>query len=136
MNPCAPRGADAIRRDIGRIARTLEDAAGAADAGSPIDLSGLDERVAALCGEARVLPAGVARGLLADLQTLLSTLDRLTAALARQRDTLAAAAEGRPDPHTVRQRAVSAYGRPPPALAVGSVPVPDTPAAPDPESRS
>ena len=47
----------------------------------------------------------------AALESLLPALDAIAAALTRQNETLAAAAEGRHDPHTARRRASAAYGR-------------------------
>ncbi|AWJ89371.1 hypothetical protein Sp245p_06025 [Azospirillum baldaniorum] len=102
-----------LRRDIHALAAALEETRDQMEAGLTADLTGLDTRVAALCAEAQS-----ARGdaeLAAALERLLPTLDAVAAALTRQRETLAAAAEGRHDPHSARQRASAVYGRSAPA---------------------
>ncbi|TWA71803.1 hypothetical protein FBZ84_10168 [Azospirillum baldaniorum] len=102
-----------LRRDIQALAAALEETRDQMEAGLTADLTGLDTRVAALCAEAQS-----ARGdaeLAAALERLLPTLDAVAAALTRQRETLAAAAEGRHDPHSARQRASAVYGRSAPA---------------------
>lgn len=101
-----------VTRGIAAVTAVLEDARVQADAGARVDLAGLDARVAELCAAASALPPAPARGQLKALEQMLAALDGLTGALTRQRDTLAAAAEGRNDPHTARQRAAAAYGRP------------------------
>lgn len=120
-----PLDADGLRHDLAAVAAVLEEARLQADTGAPVDLAGLDARVHALCEAALSLPGAAARGLLQPLEALTVALDSLGEALTRQRDTLAAAAEARPDPHTVRRRAAAAYGRP----AFG--PVAEPPADPD-----
>ena len=102
-------GASALRRDIRALLAALEETRAQVEAGLTADLTGLDTRVAALCAEAEA-----ARGdadLSAALESLLPALDAIAAALTRQNETLAAAAEGRHDPHTARRRASAAYGR-------------------------
>ncbi|MBP2311846.1 hypothetical protein [Azospirillum soli] len=98
----------ALHKDIAAVAAALDEARAQAETGAPIDMTGLDARVAELCGTAQ---ASGDKTLLADLESLLRALDALAEALARQQDSMAAAAEGRPDPHTARQRAAAAYGR-------------------------
>lgn len=101
-----------VARGIAAVTAVLADARVQADAGARVDLGGLDARVADLCTAAATLPAAEARAQLTGLEHMLAALDDLAGALTRQRDTLAAAAEGRNDPHTARQRAAAAYGRP------------------------
>ncbi|CAO3373826.1 hypothetical protein FBZ82_11068 [Azospirillum brasilense] len=123
-------GTATLLHDIQALAAALEDTRDQMEAGLAADLTGLDTRVAALCAEAQS-----ARGdaeLAAALERLLPTLDAVASALTRQRETLAAAAEGRHDPHTARQRASAAYGRGT-AAAPGDLP-PDPPATPSRQS--
>ncbi|QCN94722.1 hypothetical protein D3093_05275 [Azospirillum argentinense] len=123
-------GTPTLRRDIQALTAALEETRAQMEAGLAADLTGLDTRVATLCAEAQS-----ARGdaeLAAALERLLPTLDAVAAALTRQRETLAAAAEGRHDPHTARQRASAAYGRSASA-APGDLP-PDPPATPSRQS--
>lgn len=119
-------GTATLRRDIQALAAALEETRAQVEAGLAADLTGLDTRVAALCNEAQA-----ARGdaeLAAALESLVPALESIAAALTRQKETLAAAAEGRHDPHTARQRASAAYGRSA-AAAPGDLP-PDPPATP------
>ncbi|WP_448203218.1 hypothetical protein [Azospirillum sp. sgz302134] len=98
----------ALHRDIAAVAAALDEARTQADAGAPIDLAGLEARVAELCAAAvETRDATAAPG----LEALLRALHSLAESLTRQRDSMAAAAEGRPDPHTARQRAAAVYGR-------------------------
>ncbi|WP_353857627.1 hypothetical protein [Azospirillum formosense] len=123
-------GTATLLLDIQALAAALEETRDQMEAGLAADLTGLDTRVAALCAEAQS-----ARGdaeLAAALERLLPTLDAVASALTRQRETLAAAAEGRHDPHTARQRASAAYGRGA-AAAPGDLP-PEPPATPSRQS--
>lgn len=108
----------ALHKDIAAVAAALEEARAQAEAGTPIDMAGLDARVAELCGTAQ---ASGDRTLLPGLESLVRALDALAGALVRQQDSMAAAAEGRADPHTARQRAAAAYGR---GAAPGTLPDP------------
>lgn len=110
-----PTTADGVARGIAAVTAVLDDARVQADSGARVDLAGLDARVAELCAAAAALPPPHARAQLPALDRMLAALDGLAGALTRQRDTLAAAAEGRHDPHTARRRAAAAYGRPIPA---------------------
>ncbi|MBK3737064.1 hypothetical protein GAY29_29125 [Azospirillum brasilense] len=124
-------GTATLLHDIQALAAALEDTRDQMEAGLAADLTGLDTRVAVLCAEAQS-----ARGdaeLAAALERLLPTLDAVASALTRQRETLAAATEGRQDPHTARQRASAAYGRGTAAAAPGDLP-PDPPATPSRQS--
>ncbi|MBK3800598.1 hypothetical protein GAY33_15375 [Azospirillum brasilense] len=123
-------GTATLRRDIQALTAALEETRAQMEAGLAADLTGLDTRVATLCAEAQSV-CGDAE-LAAALERLLPTLDAVAAALTRQRETLAAAAEGRHDPHTARQRASAAYGRGASA-APGDLPS-DPPATPSRQS--
>jgi hypothetical protein len=104
-----------LQRDIAAVAAALDEACAQADGGAlldlTLDLTGLDERVGVLCTAASELPGAQAKALLPDLEALIGRLDALAVVLTRQHNSLLAAAEGRPDPHTVRRRASAAYGR-------------------------
>lgn len=110
--------ADDVRQGITALRGILDEARTMAETGVSVDLAGLDGQVEQLCEAARTLPAAEAKSLLDDLDGLAGALDTLRGALARQRDTLLAAAEGRADPHTARQRATAAYGRSPIAAPI------------------
>ncbi|WP_372398718.1 hypothetical protein ABMY26_18900 [Azospirillum sp. HJ39] len=114
------------------LAATLDDARREAESGVLIDLAGLEDRVARLCAEAEGLPRGAARALLGPLGDLVAALDPLAAALtdqqAQREEAIAAALDGRDDPHTARRRAAAAYGRPDSAAPAPSpAPSDDTP---------
>ena len=119
-------GAAEFRRDIQALAAALEETRTQMEVGLTADLTGLDTRVATLCAEAQAIRGDAE--LAPALEALVPALDAIAAALTRQRETLAAAAEGRHDPHTARQRASTAYGRS--AAAVPDDLPPGTPAKP------
>lgn len=108
--------ADSLSHDLAALRAALEEARDRAQAGSPLDLAGLEARTAALCEAVLSLPGDRPASLTSALGEVLAALDPLAAAMAAQHrvlaETLAAAAEGRPDPHTARQRAATVYGRP------------------------
>jgi hypothetical protein len=102
-----------------------------ADKGITVDLAGLDEQISTLCTQARTLPPASGRRLLGDLEVLMRRLNELEASIARQRDTLRDAAEGRTDAHTVRRQAAAAYAKTPSLSPdVDSADPPDTKEAP------
>ncbi|MBY6261593.1 hypothetical protein EI613_06565 [Azospirillum sp. 412522] len=130
--PPSPEPAESAGRIAERAAALgamLHDAHREAEAGTLIDLAGLEDRVAHLCLAAEALPRGEARILLDPLGDLVAALAPLAAALtdqqARREETIAAALAGRDDPHTARQRAAAAYGRP--GAPAGPAPSDDTP---------
>ncbi|HYG88701.1 MAG TPA: hypothetical protein VD978_20840 [Azospirillum sp.] len=102
------RTQEALHRDLSAVAAALADAGAQADAGALVELSGLDERVAALCAAVEALPREEGRALLTELESIIAALTALASTLARQRD-LAAGEET----HTARQRAAAVYRRPP-----------------------
>jgi len=114
----------ALNHDIAAVAAALDEARIQAGAGAPIDLTGLETRVAELCAAATEQRA---RGAADALESLVRTLDALADTLARQRESMLAAAEGRPDLHTARQRAAAVYGRGVPATSPSPVPLPKKP---------
>ncbi|MBP2303027.1 hypothetical protein [Azospirillum picis] len=107
------------------LAQALDRARCEVEAGVPIDLAGLEDRVARLCAAAETLPRGDARTLLGPLGDLVAALDPLATALTAQhalcRESIAAALAGRDDPHSARRRATAAYG------GGGVPPAPDAP---------
>lgn len=105
----------ALRQDAEALTAALADARQAVEQGTPLEMDGLDAWVGALCAGATALPPRLAKQLLPQLDAVVSGMDALSAALARQQDLLMNAAAAKPDPATARQRAVSAYGGPPPA---------------------
>lgn len=110
--------ARSLHRDLAAVAAALDEAGAQADAGAPVDLCGLDGRVAALCGAVDGLSRDEARALLPDLEALVAALGALASTLARQRD-LAAGGET----HTARQRAAAVYRRPAPPPTQPDAPV-------------
>lgn len=113
-----------MQGDIAAVAAALDEARIQADAGALVDLTGLEARIAELCAAAVEQRAhGSADG----LESLVRTLDTLADTLARQRESMSAAAEGRPDPHTARQRAAAVYGRSVPSASPPPVPLPKKP---------
>lgn len=128
MTAAAPPSAT----DVAALAEALIEARREAEAGAPIDLAGLEERVAALCAATESRPRSEARALLGPLGDLVAALDPLADALKTQYAARDAALDGRDDPHTARQRAVAAYGRgpaatPQPPLPIPSLPIPSPP---------
>ncbi|AWK84828.1 hypothetical protein [Azospirillum thermophilum] len=132
-----------LLRDIATLAAALDEARTQAESGAPLDLSGLEARAAELCAAAQRLPRAEAAPAVVHLQNLLDALDALGKALSAQHAALAAAlaeaAEGRPDPHTARQRASALYRRAAapdgsPGAASGSGP--DRPAPPPQDTPS
>ena len=116
--------ATALNRDIAAVAAALDEARVQADAGAPIDLTGLETRVAELCD---IAVEQRAYGSADDLEALARTLDALADTLARQRESMVAAAAGRPDPHTARQPAAAVYGRGVPAASPPPATLPKKP---------
>lgn len=116
-----------LAAEITMVEAALAEARRQAEDGAAIDLSGLEGRVAALCVTAQSLPVGAARVLLGPLDDLVATLaplaDALTAQHALCAEAIAAALDGRNDPHTARHRASAAYGRGPGGTSSPSAPL-------------
>jgi hypothetical protein len=129
-----------VAQDIARVTSAVAEAQRQAEAGAPIDLSGLEEQVSTLCAAALSRPKAEIRPHLDRLGALVAALSPLAATLTAQhalrRDIIAAALDGRDDPHSARHRAAAAYGRgptpqptesPEPPLPLASPPTPDEP---------
>jgi hypothetical protein len=104
---------ETVRQGIAALTTVLDESRAVAEKGVSVDLAGLDAQVEQLCAAARAFPPPEARSLLDGLEGLAGALELLRAALARQRDTLAAAVSGQADAPSVRTRAAAAYARPP-----------------------
>ena len=115
----APRGdpagrapvptADAVHAGLRQVGDAVDVAIEAVNAGSLIDLAGLEERVASLCQDIKALSATDGRTLEATLLDLVGRLDRLSETLSRRRDDLLQ----RPAA-TAPQDATAAYRKPQP----------------------
>jgi hypothetical protein len=129
-----------VAQEIARVTGAVAEAQRQAEAGAPLDLSGLEERVSALCAVAMSRPKAEIQPHLDRLGDLVAALSPLAATLTAQhvlrRDTIAAALDGRGDPHSARHRAAAAYGRGPtpqppesqePPLPLAPPPTPDEP---------
>ncbi len=136
--PPAAGGPDqGVADEIARLTAAVAEARRQAESGAPIDLSGLEERVSALCADAMARPKADIRPHLDRLGDLVAALDPLAATLTAQhilrRDTIADALDGRGDPHSARHRAAAAYGRgptpqpPEPSFPSAPLPTPDEP---------
>jgi hypothetical protein len=98
-------GLDAILRAIEGLAASLTEARTRIEAGEPTDLTGLDQRVRAICGAVGRLDDATGRTLLAPLTALGEGLDALDAVLKRRRQEC-----DRTSPAPSPQRAAGAYG--------------------------
>lgn len=123
MTPAVPAAAESLSHDLAALCAAVAEARDRARDGSPLDLAGLEVQTAALCDAVLALPRDRAEPLAAALAGVLAALDPLATALTAQyavlAETLDAAAHGRPDPHTARQRAAAVYGRPGAAVSAG-----------------
>lgn len=98
----------AIERELDLIALAIGDTRVALQAGGVIDLAGLDDRVAGICGGLENQPHEAARALLPKLTLLVQDLNMLSAACAQvQADTEQALRR------VSGSRASQAYGKPP-----------------------
>ena len=100
---------DAVHAGLRQVGEAVDIAIEAVNAGSLIDLAGLEERVASLCEDIKTLSAADGRTLEATLLDLVGRLDRLSETLARRRDDLLQ----RPAA-TAPQDATAAYRKPQP----------------------
>ena len=71
-----------VRLAIAAFGRLLTDVQDNVDAGIDIDLAGLAETTAALCGEVEGLPADEARTMVADLSALVEGCERIASSVA------------------------------------------------------
>jgi hypothetical protein len=108
MTGAASPDMTAIERDLELIALAISDTRVALQAGGVIDLTGLDDRVAAICAGLETQPHETASVLLPKLVLLVQDLNMLSAACAKaQADTELALRK------VSGSRASQAYGKPP-----------------------
>lgn len=100
---------DAVHTGLRQVGDAVNVAIEAVNAGSLIDLAGLEERVASLCQDIKTLSTADGRALEATLLDLVGRLDRLSETLTRRRDDLLE----RPSA-TAPQDATAAYRKPQP----------------------
>lgn len=97
-----------VATDIDALRAALIAADDAAKRGESIDLTGTDERVAAICKAIEAMETARARPLLADLTALLARLEAVSVTLKAPSDLMAGpAAEASPHRH---RDAAAAYG--------------------------
>jgi hypothetical protein len=98
----------AIERELEIISLAISDTRVVLQAGGVIDLTGLDDRVAAICAGLEIQPPEIARGMLPGLVILVQDLNMLSATCAQvQADTALALRQ------VSMNRASQAYGKPP-----------------------
>lgn len=73
--------AEGVEAEVERLIAVLEDSLARTRAGEAIDLTGLDERIAALCKACEQLPATQAKSLSGRFQVLLDRFDTLASVL-------------------------------------------------------
>lgn len=108
MSPSASADEATVRAELSEIARQLADAEAALAAEQPVDLAGLEDRVADACAGLQALPAERAHCYTPALSEMIDALDRLGEALAAlsagtDEESAATPAQAR--------RAQAAYGR-------------------------
>ncbi len=96
-----------IRRQLDHTAGVIEDFRRLVSGGTPVDLSGLDENIAAMCNAIGDLPPDERPGLRSALVTLMADMDTLVDTLRRQHEATTQELKG----VSSRQKAVSAYGK-------------------------
>lgn len=100
-----------IREDLAAIARTIADAEAAAAAGTPVNLTGLQEQVEVVCRELTALPAERAKSYEPALAEMIAALDRLGGQLQAQDGDAPADTPDGPGQPAAHKRAAAAYGR-------------------------
>ena len=109
-DPELPVDRDAIARAIEELAAVIGGARSRADAGDPIDLTGLDRRVRTLCAAVAALESGAARALVPQLVGLTGALDALEGQLRRRNRPTGDPVRRRPaEPAQAPARAAEAY---------------------------
>lgn len=105
-----PPTAAALAEEADALVAALAEALAAVEGGVPLEMDGLDGWVSSLCEGATSLPPAQARSLLGRLDAVVAGMDALSVALGDQQRRLMDAVAARPDAHTNRRRAASAYG--------------------------
>jgi|HigsolmetaAR203D_1030402.scaffolds.fasta_scaffold04308_3 hypothetical protein len=101
----ARTGLDGLRRDLSDVCQAVVAARRTVESGGLVDLSGLEDRIADLCGSVQRLPKTSGRALQPELLGLVDELSQLTEELGRQRDQVKSELEET----NIRQAAASAY---------------------------
>jgi hypothetical protein len=96
-----------VRTALDDVQRAIVTATTLVADGKPIDLTGLDQGIASLCGDIAALPAEERRDFKPRLVTLIDELGRLVGAIETQHRTIAAALTNVGS----RRSAVNAYGK-------------------------
>lgn len=96
-----------IKADLNATTAQIDAARRMVDDGQIIDLSGLQDRVEAICGAIQALPAGEQSGFREPIVALLSELDGLTATLNEQHERLSVGLKAL----SAQNRAQRAYGQ-------------------------
>ena len=96
-----------IRVQLDQASGAIESYRRVVAGGTPVDLTGLDQKIASMCSAIAALPPGERADLKSALLTLMSDMDALVASLKQQQDSVAQELKG----VSSRERAVSAYGK-------------------------
>jgi hypothetical protein len=98
---------DDIRAQLDYTSSVIEDFRRIVGGGTPVDLTGLDGSVAAMCAAIAQLPPDQRPGFRSVLIRLMDEMDALVASLRQQQESIAQELKG----VSSRHQAVSAYGR-------------------------
>jgi hypothetical protein len=96
-----------IRAQLDRTSGVIEDFRRIVTGGTPIDLTGLDDSIAAMCAAIAELPLEQRPALKSALLRLMAELDTLVASLQQQQESISQELKG----VSSRRKAVSAYGK-------------------------
>jgi hypothetical protein len=103
-----PKPAATLKRRIESAANVVTEARRAVEAGSQVNLAGLETEVEAICTQLSALPEGAGAALQPALVALVDDLERLTDTLSDAHKKLA----GDIGELSTRRRATKAYGQP------------------------
>ena len=96
-----------IDSEIKALQQWIAKAESAAGRGEPVDLDGLDGRIASLCESVAALPGDEAEGLRPHLGAILADIERLRSALQSQFETVRSQVQD----HSRRSEAARAYSQ-------------------------
>lgn len=96
-----------IRAQLDQTSSVIENFRRIVSGGTPVDLTGLDDSVAAMCAAIAELPPDQRPALKSALIRLMADLDTLVASLHAQQDAISQDLKGA----SSRHKAVSAYGK-------------------------